>query len=435
MKFYSTKNRSLKVSLKEALFQGLPADKGLFMPDQIHPFPDSFFKRLPHLSLPEIGFEVSKQLLSDEIDNSNLHEIVDQALTFDAPLVRLENRTFIMELFHGPTLAFKDFGARYMAHLLGYFLDREEKELHILVATSGDTGSAVGHGFLNVPGIKVTLLYPKGKVSFIQEKQLTTIGGNVSALEVSGTFDDCQRMVKEAFLDPDLAEKMWLTSANSINIGRLIPQSFYYFHAFARLHETGLPLFFSVPSGNFGNLCGGLIASRMGLPVVQFIASTNANKVFPDFLESGKFQPQPSIHTISNAMDVGNPSNFARIMSLFDADLGRVKQEISGYWFDDAQTKEAIRQVHQNQDYLMCPHTAVGYLGWRKFEAESGLSKPANGVILATAHPSKFKDIVDEVVGDHVVIPPRLGVALGKQKLSLEIPAKLEDLKNYLLAN
>ncbi|MEM8969892.1 MAG: threonine synthase, partial [Bacteroidota bacterium] len=351
----------------------------------------------------------------------------------------------VLELFHGPTLAFKDFGARFMARTMSWFLQQSpgEQERTILVATSGDTGSAVAQGFLNVPGINVVLLYPSGKVSEIQEKQLTTVGNNVSALEVSGTFDDCQRMVKEAFLDQELRKEVALSSANSINISRLIPQSFYYFNAYAQLkRDLGFnpdwPLVFSVPSGNFGNLCGGLIAQQMGLPIDHIVASTNVNDVVPEYLETGKFTPRPSVQTISNAMDVGNPSNFARLQAFYgyvgsdDELLDSIQEDISGNRFSDDTTKQAIQEAYENYyGYIMCPHTAVGYLGLKDYlEKQSGR---ANGVVLATAHPAKFKDTVEEAIGESIPLPETLQAVLNQPKQATSISSDYEALKTYLM--
>jgi threonine synthase len=324
MKFYSTNNRNLKVDLKQAVTQGLAPDNGLYMPEQIPALPKTFFDTIRQKSFQEIGFEVARNIFGDDIPSSELKRIVEHTIQFDAPIVALEPNTYSLELFHGPTLAFKDFGARFMSQLLGYFASQQHQEIIILVATSGDTGSAVANGFLGVEGTKVVVLYPSGKVSDIQEKQFTTLGKNVTALEVDGTFDDCQRMVKQAFLDNDLKQKYFLTSANSINIARLIPQSFYYFYAYSKLPEGAPPIVFSVPSGNFGNLTGGLLAKRMGLPVQKFIASTNINDVVPEYLHSKVFNPRPSKQTISNAMDVGNPSNFVRMLELFNGDFEKL---------------------------------------------------------------------------------------------------------------
>ncbi|MGB3588988.1 MAG: threonine synthase, partial [Tunicatimonas sp.] len=365
MKLYSTNDtsRSQTVSFQEAVFQSLPADNGLYMPTYLPLLEDNFVDEIEKFTFPEIAFQVATMLLDDEIPALKLRDLVEDAINFPAPVVKLDEEVHVLELFHGPTLAFKDFGARFMARTMSWFLQQSprEKERTILVATSGDTGSAVAQGFLNVPGINVVLLYPSGKVSEIQEKQLTTVGNNVSALEVSGTFDDCQRMVKQAFLDQKLRKQIALSSANSINISRLIPQSFYYFNAYAQLkrdfaYNPDWRLIFSVPSGNFGNLCGGLIAKQIGLPIDHIIAATNTNDVVPKYLETGNFAPRPSVQTISNAMDVGNPSNFARLLAFYgyagsdEELLDSIRENISGNRYSDEATKQTIQEVYNNYD-------------------------------------------------------------------------------------
>jgi threonine synthase len=432
MKLYSTKNTQATVSLKEAVFKGLPPDNGLYMPTSIPQLPKSFFDNIENLSFQEIAFEVSKALIGNDIPEADLKQIIKDVITFDAPVVHLKDNLYVLELFHGPSFAFKDFGARFMARLMSYFLQKENKEINILVATSGDTGSAVAQGFLNMPGIKVTILYPSKKVSEIQEKQLTTLGQNVTALEVNGNFDDCQRMVKEAFLDKELNEKLTLSSANSINISRLIPQSFYYFYAYAQIKKLGKPVVFCTPSGNFGNLCGGLIGKRMGLPVQKFIAATNANDIVPKYLWTGLFEPKSSVATISNAMDVGNPSNFARIQALFDSDLEKVKTEIVGKVYHDDATKAAMKTVYQETGYIMCPHTAVAYLGLKEYLKETG--SDATGIFLSTAHPAKFIDIVEETIGKKIEIPAKLATVLQKEKISVNMSNNFIDFKQFLLA-
>lgn len=431
MRLYSTKNKASFVSLKEAVFKGLPSDNGLFMPENFPVLPASFYENIDKLSFQDIAFEVCKALIGDEIQENDIRSIVNDVLTFDAPVVKVEDNLHVLELFHGPSFAFKDFGARFMARLMSHFLQKDKKEITILVATSGDTGSAVAQGFLNMPGIKVTILYPEGKVSEIQEKQLTTLGNNVTALEVKGNFDDCQRMVKEAFLDQELNSKLNLSSANSINISRLIPQSFYYFYAYAQVKKLGKPVVFCTPSGNFGNICGGLIAKNMGLPVAKFVASTNANDIVPSYLLSGIFAPKASVATISNAMDVGNPSNFARIQDFYDSDLEKVRKDITGKSFSDEETKEAMASVYKKTGYVMCPHTAVAYLGLKSYMQETG--SDMTGVFLATAHPAKFVDIVEEVIEAKVEIPENLQNAMKKQKQSISMSNNFSDLKNYLL--
>ncbi|MBX9850924.1 MAG: threonine synthase [Cytophagaceae bacterium] len=431
MKLYSTKNRAVEVSLEEAVFKGLPDDNGLFMPTFIPKLDEKFFSNIDKLSFQEIAYGVTNTLIGSDIPSSEIKKIISDVITFDAPVISIEENVHVLELFHGPSLAFKDFGARFMARLMSYFLEKKKREINILVATSGDTGSAVAQGFFRMPGIKVTILYPSKKVSDIQEKQLTTLGNNITALEVDGTFDDCQRLVKEAFLDKELNQKMMLTSANSINISRLIPQSFYYFHAYAKLKNKNKPVVFSVPSGNFGNLCGGLIAKRMGLPIEKFIASTNVNDIVPQYLLNGIFQPRPSVKTISNAMDVGNPSNFARLLALYDNDLEKVKNDLKGKRYTDAETAKAIKEVYASQNYIMDPHGAVAYLGLKGYLKESG--SKANGVFLATAHPSKFIEVVEEIIGKKIELPEKLKETVRKEKKSTLLHPDLKSLKSFLL--
>lgn len=433
MILYSTKNPQLKASLEEAVFRSLPADNGLYMPEHIPTISSEFLNNIENASFNEIAFDVSKTLLGDDIPEADIRMIVERAFDFDAPVVPIEDKTYCLELFHGPSMAFKDFGARFMASLMSYFLVRSQKEIQVLVATSGDTGGAVAQGFHNVPGINVTILYPSGKVSDIQEKQLTTLGGNVTALEVDGTFDDCQALVKLAFLDADLNQKYNLASANSINIARLIPQSFYYFRAYAQVKHLGLPVVLSVPSGNFGNLSAGLLAYQMGLPISHFIATTNRNNVVPNYLENGSYNPVPSVETISNAMDVGNPSNFVRMTRFFGDEWERVKQDISGFWFDDEQTKAAMRDVHDRTGYLMCPHTAVAYLGLKEYVHHT--QKEVAGVFLSTAHYAKFLNVVEDALGtSEVDIPTRLSDLLSKDKVAIQMSKNFEDFKAYLLS-
>lgn len=431
MKLYSTKNKNAVVSLEEAVFKGLPEDNGLYMPVSIPKLDQSFYDNIDKYSFQEIAFEVTKALIGEDVEPAVIRQIVNEVLTFEAPVVPVVDNIYVLELFHGPSLAFKDFGARFMARLMSYFLEKEKREINILVATSGDTGSAVAQGFLNMPGIKVTILYPSKKVSDIQEKQLTTLGNNITALEVRGTFDDCQRMVKEAFLDKELNSKVTLTSANSINISRLIPQSFYYFYAYAQLKKKGKPVVFSVPSGNFGNLCGGIIAKRMGLPVAKFIASTNINDIVPEYLLSGIFNPRPSVKTISNAMDVGNPSNFARLMALYQSDLEKIREDITGKSYTDKETEDALAEVYKKTGYVMDPHGAVGYLGLKDFFKETGTD--ANGVFLATAHPTKFLEVVEKVIDHSIELPDRLKETAQKQKKSILMDPDINSLKAFLL--
>ncbi|SFF15880.1 threonine synthase [Thermoflexibacter ruber] len=430
MKFYSTKQQTPPVSLREAVLKGLPADNGLFMPEYIPALPHDFFKNLENLSFQQIAYRVAANLLGEDVPAQDLERIVYEAINFPAPLVSLSENVHILELFHGNTLAFKDFGARFMAQLMGYFVRDDKNTLEILVATSGDTGSAVAHGFLNVPGINVTVLYPKGKVSNFQEKQFTTLGNNITALEIDGTFDDCQALVKQAFLDKELTEKLRLSSANSINIARLIPQAFYYFEAYKQIKNKQKPTVFVVPSGNFGNLTAGLLAKRMGLPISQFVAATNANDIVPYYLSSGTYQPRPSIQTISNAMDVGNPSNFARMADLFE-EVDKMRNEIKGYAFSDEQTKQAMSEVKEKYNYIIDPHGAVGYLALKSYMGEFG--ENINGIVLETAHPVKFAEVVSPQIGEEVAIPERMRYLLEKEKMSIPMSANFEDFKTFLM--
>jgi threonine synthase len=431
MKFYSTNNTDLKVDLKQAVTQGLAPDNGLYMPEEIRPLPKSFFDTLPDMSFQEIAYHVSYHLLGADVPEADLKRIVEHTIQFDAPLVSIEDDIYALELFHGPTMAFKDFGARFMSQLLGHFAKQQDREIVILVATSGDTGSAVANGFLGVAGTKVIVLYPSGKVSEIQEKQFTTLGKNVTALEVAGTFDDCQGMVKKAFLDEELRSKYFLTSANSINIARLIPQSFYYFYAYAKLARKNKNVVFAVPSGNFGNLTGGLLARRMGLPLDIFVAATNVNDVVPEYLKHTTFNPRPSQQTISNAMDVGNPSNFVRMLELFNHDFNSIAQVVKGYSFTDEETRAAMRHVYASTQYIMDPHGAIGYLGLKKFLLTD--ERDSIGVFLETAHPAKFKDVVDETLGSPVGIPETLQKFMIHEKKSVPMKASFEELKSYLI--
>lgn len=428
-RYYSTRDSKRFFSLKDALFQGLSQDGGLYMPEIIPRLPDTFFEALPNKKLTSIAFELAKHLLKDDIPNTVLEKIVNDSFSFDAPLHHLESHVYALELFHGPTLSFKDFGARFMARLLGHFLEEREKPLTVLVATSGDTGSAVAQGFYNVPGINVCILYPSGKISKIQEKQMTTLGKNIKAIEVEGTFDDCQQLVKQVFSDKALRENINITSANSINIGRLIPQIFYYFYAYAQLGITQTPVYFSVPSGNFGNLTAGLIAKRMGLPVKRFVASTNINDVIPEYLKTAVFTPRKSKATLSNAMDVGNPSNFDRIQDLYKGDVEAIRRDIVGAVFTDEETLHAIRNVYTRTNYLLDPHGAVAYLGLKK-----NLNDHENipGVFLETAHPAKFKNIVEACLGCEISCPKSLKECLKKDKQAILIKNSYEELISNL---
>ncbi len=432
MKLYSTNNHDHLVDLQEAVFKGLPEDNGLYMPLNIPVLSDSFISALPNLSFVDIAFEVCKNLLGDFIPTNDLKNIIEQSINFPAPVVQLDDSVGILELFHGPSLAFKDFGARFMAQLMSYFNRGNDRELVILVATSGDTGGAVAAGFLNTPGIKVVILYPSGKVSPLQEKQLTALGGNITALEVDGSFDDCQALVKKAFLDLELRKQIRLSSANSINIARLIPQSFYYFEAYKQVVQTGKKVVFSVPSGNFGNLTAGLFAKRMGLPIHHFIAATNANKVVPDYLSNGKFVPQSSIPTISNAMDVGNPSNFARMLDLYCSTWNIMKEDISGYSYSDIENRKGIKAVFDQYQYTIDPHGALGYLAFEEYKA----SNPDTfGIILETAHPSKFNLEVEKITNQVVDIPERLATLANKTKIATSMSIEYNPFKSWLLDN
>ncbi len=431
MIFYSTKTNSLKASLEEAVFRSLPPDNGLYMPEYIPRISEVFLNTIENRTFKEIAVEVTTTLLGDDIPREDIEKIIESAYDFEAPVLKITPKDYVLELFHGPSMAFKDFGARFMAAVMSYFLVKSKKEIQILVATSGDTGGAVAQGFYKVPGISVTILYPSGKVSDIQEKQLTTLGHNVTALEIDGTFDDCQKLVKEAFLDSELTEKFNLASANSINIARLIPQSFYFFSAYAQLKHLGKPLVFSVPSGNFGNLSAGLLAYRMGLPVEHFIASTNLNNSVPRYLTNGVFEPHASIETISNAMDVGNPSNFVRMTRFFGDDWNLVREKISGYFFNDEQTQKSMREVYGNANYVLCPHTAIAYRGLQEYRQNSDGN--FTGVFLSTAHPAKFIDLVEETLGKPVEIPERLQLLLSIEKSSIKMKPSFSDFKSLLM--
>lgn len=430
MHYYSTNKQSAKATLPDAVLKGLAGDGGLYMPEHIPQLPASFIDTLHTKSLQEIAFAVAAAFVQDEVPASILEELVEEALDFSIPLQAVEEGIYTLELFHGPTMAFKDVGARFMSRLMAYFTRNESRELKVIVATSGDTGSAVAAGFYNVPGIHVYILFPKGKVSPLQQKQLTTWGGNITAIEVEGTFDDCQRLAKQALAAKELNETCLLTSANSINIARLIPQSFYYFYAYAQLQQQGKPVVFSVPSGNFGNLTGGLLAAAMGLPVHHFVAATNANDVVPHYLRTGTYEPRPSVPTISNAMDVGNPSNYARMRELFEADHQQFCASVSGYTFTDDQTRSAIQEVHRQQQYLLDPHGAIAYLGLKHYMAER--KSDAIGIFLETAHPAKFREVMESTLGHTIEIPPQLQVFLNKPEQFLPIKNDFDQLKILL---
>uniref|UniRef100_UPI00321771B3 threonine synthase n=1 Tax=uncultured Draconibacterium sp. TaxID=1573823 RepID=UPI00321771B3 len=433
MKYYSTNRNTPEVSLKEAVVKGLAADNGLFMPERIDKFETSFFDTIQELSFQQIAFEVAKKFFGEDIEESKLKEIVYDTLQFDCPVVKVTDSIYSLELFHGPTLAFKDVGARFMARLLQHFLGKQEKLVNVLVATSGDTGSAVANGFLGVDGIHVHVLYPKGKVSQIQESQFTTLGQNITALEIDGTFDDCQNLVKTAFLDKELNEKLVLTSANSINVARFLPQAFYYFNAYARLKDYGVlngkELVVSVPSGNFGNLTAGLIASEMGLPIKQFIAANNENDVVFEYLKSGVYNTRPSVETIANAMDVGAPSNFARILDLYNHSHKTISEKIIGYRYSDSEIKTVIDKVYTETGYLCDPHGACGFESLSEYLGENQI-----GVFLETAHPAKFTDTVEKVIGEgKVSLPDKLAEFMKGEKKSRKLRKDYQEFKAYLV--
>lgn len=429
MKFYSTNDPNHIVSLQEAVIKGLAPDQGLYMPISIPRLPETFFERLSALSFREIGYEVIEAIFSEDLSKAQIKELVDHTLQFDAPLVEVEDRIFSLELFHGPTLAFKDFGARFCSKLMSLLLDGQQ--VKVLVATSGDTGSAVANGFYGVEGVEVVILYPSGKVSELQEKQFTTLGGNVMALEVDGVFDDCQRMVKQAFLDRELQEKMLLTSANSINIARWIPQCLYYFYAVSRLPQGDHKVVVSVPSGNFGNLAAGILAERMGLSIDYFVAATNVNKVVPDYLGGLPFQAQPSIQTISNSMDVGNPSNFYRLLALFGGEESLLKEKVKGFFYTDEDTRKAMVNVKESTGYTMDPHGAVAYLGLKDFLKTQ--SEDYLGIFMETAHPGKFRSVVEETLGDSLTLPERLEAFMKGEKRTESIANDYQVFKDFLL--
>ncbi|MDH5397897.1 MAG: threonine synthase [Cyclobacteriaceae bacterium] len=429
MYYYSTNNTSLLKSAREAVFEGLPADNGLYMPQEVPLLADAFLQNLHKQSLQQIGYTVLHPYFGKDIPGSDLKEIIDETLNFPIPLVQVDENIYSLELYHGPTLAFKDVGARFMARCLNYFSGEKDKKHVVLVATSGDTGSAVAHGFYGMKHVDVVILYPSGMVSESQEKQMTTLGNNITALEVKGNFDDCQRMVKEAFLDPALKTFIQPTSANSINIARFLPQAIYYFHAIGQLPHNTKNISISVPSGNFGNLTAGVIGQKMGLPVGQFIASTNVNDVVPEYLESGVLRPRPSISTLSNAMDVGDPSNFVRIKNLCHGRHDEVCGILKGYRFNDEETREAISYLYHKKQYLADPHGAVGYLGLSEYL--KGHPK-STGIFLETAHPGKFKTTVDDTLGFETPLPEPLAQAMNKEKKSLPAGNSYADLKDYL---
>lgn len=427
MQYYSLNKKAPNVSFQEAVVKGLAPDKGLYFPESITPLTKDFFSHIEYFSNEEIGYEVIKQFVGDEIPEKELKEIIADTLVFDFPVVPIEENIASLELFHGPTMAFKDVGARFMARCFGYFNKTKTTKVTVLVATSGDTGGAVASGFLGVEGVDVVILYPSGKVSDVQEKQLTTLGQNIKALEVHGTFDDCQAMVKKAFLDEELTSKMNLTSANSINVARWLPQMFYFFFAYKQLKNKHKDVVFSVPSGNFGNICAGIMAQQLGLPIKHFIASTNINDIVPNYMKTGIYTPKPSKQTISNAMDVGDPSNFIRIQEIYKNNDDLLKQHVSSYSFTDDETRAAMISIKEKSKYIADPHGAVGYLGLKKYLSENN----AQGFFLETAHPVKFLDVVEAVLNETIEFPPQILQVMDKIKVA-ETISTYDELKQFL---
>ena len=429
MKYYSLNKKAENTNFETAVIKGLAPDRGLYFPETITPLPKSFFDDIDGKSYSEIAFQAIKQFIVPEIPEEALKTIIEETLSFDFPIVKLNDHISTLELFHGPTMAFKDVGARFMARCLSYFNKNNTNEVTVLVATSGDTGGAVAHGFLGVKGVNVVILYPSGKVSPIQEKQLTTLGKNITALEVDGVFDDCQDMVKQAFLDSELTEKIQLTSANSINVARWLPQLFYFMFAYKQLHGQHSDIVFSIPSGNFGNICAGMIAQQLGLPIKHFIASNNANNAVTEYLTTQHYNPKPSVATISNAMDVGNPSNFIRIQEIYGNDFERLKNNLSSFSYSDAETKVALLEIYDHYNYVADPHGAIGYLGCKEYLKTN---PNAHCVFLETAHPTKFLDVVEEVITTKLVLPPQIEAVMDKEKVALQI-RNYTELKSFLL--
>jgi threonine synthase len=438
MKYYSTNGKAPIADLRKAVVKGLAEDRGLYMPERIKKLPKEFFDTIETKSFQEIAYTVADAFFGEDVEADALKKIVYDTLSFDCPVVKVKDNIYTLELFHGPTLAFKDVGARFMARLLQYFIHKESKELvNVLVATSGDTGSAVANGFLGVEGIHVYVLYPKGKVSKIQESQFTTLGKNITAVEVDGVFDDCQALVKSAFMDEELNHHMKLTSANSINVARFLPQAFYYFNAYARMKETlnsqlstpNSQLVICVPSGNFGNICSALFGHEMGLPVKRFIAANNANDIFYKYLQTGKYEPKASVQTLANAMDVGDPSNFARIYDLYGKSHERISSLISGATYSDEQIRETMRQCYAETGYTLDPHGACGYRA-----LQEGLKDNEVGVFCETAHPAKFKETVDNIIGGDIQIPERLAAFMRGKKQSVEMTKNFDDFKAFLMS-
>ena len=432
MKYYSTNGKAPIADLHKAVVKGLAEDRGLYMPERINKLPQAFFDNIEKMSFQEIAYTVASAFFGEDVDSDALHDIVYDTLSFDCPVVQVKDSIYTLELFHGPTLAFKDVGARFMARLLQYFIRQEQgnQQVNVLVATSGDTGSAVANGFLGVDGIHVYVLYPKGKVSPIQECQFTTLGKNITAIEVDGVFDDCQALVKSAFMDAELNQHMKLTSANSINVARFLPQAFYYFNAYARMKEQGKAnnLVMCVPSGNFGNICAALFGHQMGLPIKRFIAANNANDIFYKYLQTGKYEPKPSKQTLANAMDVGDPSNFARIYDLYGKSHERITSLISGATYTDDQIRQTMRACYEDTKYILDPHGACGYQA-----LTDGLQPGEVGVFCETAHPAKFKEKVDEILSIDVEIPERLANFMKGQKQSVPMTKDFADFKQYLM--
>jgi len=435
MKFYSTNNHDLSVDFQSAVFNSMPQDKGLYMPAEIPALDNEFLQNLDKYTLPEIAYKVASALLHEDIPAADLKALVEDAINFPAPVQELDAHTYVLELFHGPSLAFKDFGARFMSRIMAYFLRDGEQLLDVLVATSGDTGGAVALGFLGVPNTRVTILYPKGKVSEIQELQLCSNGQNIRAIEIDGTFDDCQALVKQAFADDQLNDKLRLTSANSINISRLIPQTFYYFNAVAQLFRQGKrEITFSVPSGNFGNIAAGLLAYKMGLPVKQFIAATNANDTVPRFLETGVYETRPSVQTYANAMDVGAPSNWVRIMELFKQDTDLLKEMVKSYRYTDADTVKAINDIYAQFNYVACPHTAIAWLAIQEYSKQF-TSADDTFVFLSTAHPCKFPDIFPAEIAASMTTPSQVEELKTKERSATKMNVDFDAFKEFLLAS
>ena len=429
MKYYSTNRKAAEVSFREATINGQATDKGLYFPERIPVIDKELIDNITAYSNEEIAFAVIKPYVGDTIADDELRRIVSETVNFPIPLVKVNDSISSLELFHGPTLAFKDIGARFMSRCLGHFVQHDSRKVTVLVATSGDTGGAVANGFYNVEGVEVVILYPSGKVSPVQEKQLTTLGNNIHALEVNGTFDDCQQLVKQAFTDEQLKEKLFLTSANSINVARWLPQQFYYFFAYKQWAEKNNPPVISVPSGNFGNICAGILAMQSGLPVDHFIAACNANDIVSDYLETGELKPKQAVATLSNAMDVGNPSNFVRILEIFQHQFPELKKKLSSYTITDEETKATIQRVHDETGYLADPHGAVGYLALERFLQDQPGKK---GIFLETAHPVKFPEAVEQITGQKIPVPASLQPMMRNEKHSIFIQPDYDELKSYL---